>query len=100
MRNCANITPPPTSYSDCTNWLSTCRFTGNICVTAKACDYTLTGEYAFLGKSNDEKIAFCNGLEDNTNSTPKVYCTLTAPVASGTVCIPRTFSNIDPAPTS
>jgi len=100
VRTCENITPFPTNSFDCTNWLSTCRFTGNICVTASACDYTLSGDYSFVGKSNEEKIAICKGLEDNTNSIPKIYCTLTTPTASGTVCIPRTCSNIDPTPIS
>ena len=60
-----------------------------------ACTYLLTGDYASINKTFAQKLALCNGLEDNTDSTPKIFCTLTAP----TVCTPRTCANISVTPT-
>jgi len=100
VKTCANIKPIPTSYSECINWKKSCRFTGSLCVEAVACTYTLTGDYASLSKTNAEKVTLCNGLEDNSDSTPKILCTLTAPGALVSVCTTRSCSNIDPAPTT
>jgi hypothetical protein len=93
VRTCANINPVPTSNTFCTSWKLSCRFNGNTCVDAAACNYSFGSNYT--GKTETEKRALCEELTDET--VDKKKC---AYIKDATTCTPRSCGNISTTPNS